>query len=52
MKTEVYTRRSEPFDNIISEKDLEDDGKTELDNPFVIGRRRDCARRPGKGSDP
>jgi len=42
MKTEVYTRCGEPFD-IVSEKDMKEDGNTELDNPFVTKRRRDCA---------
>ena len=53
MKTEVYTRCGKPLNMlIISEKDLEEDGNTELDNPFVTRRRGYCARRPCEGSNP
>jgi hypothetical protein len=37
---------------IISEKDTKEDGDTKLDNPHVARRRRDCAGRPGEGSNP
>lgn len=36
----------------VSEKDLKEDGNTELDYPFFTRRRGYCARRPCEGSNP